>query len=67
MVALAAAAAELMNGSIDDGGHHWLDKDEYGPQELIDSLRLSDKPRDFAAGVELVYRRQAVHVRYPVR
>jgi len=67
VVALAGAAAELVNGSIDDGGHHWLDKDEYGPQELIQSLRLSDKPRDFDAAVELVYRRQAVHLRHPVR
>jgi len=65
VVALAVAAATLMQGSIDDAGHHWLDKDEYGPEELVDALRLLERPLDFRAAIELVYRRQAVHERYP--
>jgi hypothetical protein len=65
--ALAAAAGTLMDGSIDDAGHHWLDRDEYRPEELIEGLRLSERPQDFHAAVELVYRRQAVHERYPAR
>ena len=65
--ALAAAAGSLANGSIDDGGHHWLDRDGYSPEELIEGLRLSERPRDFHAAVESVYRRQAVHLRYPAR
>jgi len=56
-----------MDGSIDDGGHHWLDRDEYGPEELIEGLRLLERPRDFHAAVELVYRRQAVHESHPAR
>jgi hypothetical protein len=65
--ALAASASSLANGSIDDGGHHWLDKDEYSPEELIEGLRLAESPQDFHAAVELVYRRQAIHERYPAR
>ena len=64
---LSAAAAMLTEGSIDDGGHHWLDKDEYGPEDLIAGLRLSERPEDFHAAVELVYRRLAIHERYPAR
>jgi hypothetical protein len=65
--ALAASASSLANGSIDDGGHHWLDKDEYGPEELVEALRLSETPQDLHAAIELVYRRLAVHERYPAR
>lgn len=65
--ALAASASSLANGSIDDGGHHWLDKDEYSSDELIEGMRLSERPQDFHAAVELVYRRQAIHERYPAR
>ncbi len=65
--ALAAAAGSLANGSIDDGGHHWVDRDECSPEELIEGLRLSERPQDFRAALELVYRRQAVHERYPAR
>jgi hypothetical protein len=65
--ALASSASSLANGSIDDGGHHWLDKDEYSPEELIEGLRLSERPQDFHSAVELVYRRLAIHERYPAR
>jgi hypothetical protein len=65
--ALATSAGSLANGSIDDGGHHWLDKDEYSPEELIEGLRLSERPQGFHAAVELVYRRLAIHERYPAR
>ena len=65
--ALSAAAGILMDGSIEDGGHHWLDKDEYSSEELIEGLRLSERPRDFHAAVELVYRRLAIHERFPAR
>ena len=64
---LAASASSLAKGSIDDGGHHWLDKDEYSPEELIEGLRLSERPQDFHAAVELVYRRLAIHERFPAR
>ena len=65
--ALAASASSLANGSIDDGGHHWLDRDEYSPEELIERLRLSGRPQDFHAALELVYRRLAIQERYPTR
>lgn len=65
--ALAAAAGSLANGSIDDGGHHWVDRDECSPEELIEGLRLSERPQDFHAAVERVYRRLAIHKRYPAR
>jgi len=63
--ALAAAAGSLANGSIDDGGHHWLDRDEYSSEELIEALRLPERVQDFNAAIELVYRRQAIHQRHP--
>lgn len=67
VVALAVAAGCQMHGSIDDAGHHWLDKDEYSAEELIEGLRLSETPQDFHAAVELVYRRLAIHERHPAR
>jgi hypothetical protein len=67
VVSLAAAASELVSGSIDDAGHHWLDKDEYGPEELVEGLRLLERPTDFHVAVELVHRRQAVHERHQAR
>jgi len=63
--ALSAAAGNLMDGSIEDGGHHWLEKDECSPGELIESLSLREPPPDFKAAVELVYRRMAIYQRYP--
>lgn len=39
-----------MRGSIDDGGHHWLDRDEYSSEELIEALRLPEKVQDFKCG-----------------
>ena len=61
--ALAAAAGTLMQGSIDDGGHHWLDQDEYSSEELVERLKLSEDPGDFATAVARVYHREAFHAR----
>lgn len=65
--ALAIASARLANGLIDDAGHHWIEKDEYGPEELLAWLRLSEKRASFQDAIEAVYKKEAIHKRRPPR
>jgi hypothetical protein len=65
--AVAAAAGQLIDTSIIDAGTHWTNKEEGTADELVDSLALRDRQTDFAAAVELVYHKMAVHKRHPRR
>lgn len=65
--ALAAAAGSLVGGTIDDGGHHWIEKDNYRAEELVTCLQLAQKPASFPEAIEAVYEKQAIHKRYPIR
>lgn len=63
--ALAIVAATLSEGSIDDSGWYWVSRDEYPPEELMERLRLSEKRANFNDAIEQVYRKLAIHERYP--
>jgi hypothetical protein len=63
VAALAVATSELVQGSIDDAGHHWLGKDEYSAQELVESLREQEQRSDLHSAAEAAYHRQSAHRR----
>jgi hypothetical protein len=65
--AAAIALSQLMNGTeIGDYGHHWIDQDESVPEEFMGRLALTESPSDFAEAIQLVYRKLAIHERYPL-
>jgi hypothetical protein len=65
--AVAIALSQLMNGTeIGDYGHHWIDQDESVPEEFMGRLALTESTSDFAEAIQLVYRKLAIHERYPL-
>ncbi len=65
--ALSIAAAEVLGSLIEDAAHHWISKDVYLPNELIEKLSLKTPAPDFKAGLDLMYKSQAIHHRYPLK
>jgi len=65
--AVAIALSQLMNGTeIGDYQHYWIDQDESLPEEFMGRLALPESPSDFAEAIQLVYRKLAIHERYPL-
>jgi len=58
--ATAIAAAQLLDGVINDFGHYWLNKDEYSSEELLATLSLPESNRglDFQTAIGLISKRQ---------
>ncbi|GEM_PF-5758531 len=60
VAALAAAGAKVLNAQLGDPGHHWLPKDQYSADELVERLRLTEAPKDFQDAIHRVHRRFCV-------
>lgn len=65
--ALTISLAQLVDGTIFDGAHHWIDRDEATAEHLLGALQLHEPQNDFQTAIEAVYRRQAIHKGYPAQ
>src|SRR5262249_51940738 len=51
---IAIAAAEVLDSSIEDSSHHWIDRDTCLPNDLLEKLTIESPAPDFEAGLRLV-------------
>ena len=58
--AIAIAAARSLEGRIEDSEHYWMDRDEYGAEDLISALALSEEQTgmNFETAIALVSKKQ---------